>query len=116
VHYDDTANYRPTMRFKEDIQQRIINDFKDSSDKAIEILDFAISQTDYLKTDRIIRCIVFLANGDIDKLKKFIDNAIFDTRDVMFWAEYNNRNSFQNAKRIRDFNKTFDNCSINVKE
>jgi len=104
------------MRYKEDIQQRIIHDFQDSSDKAIEILDKAISQTDYLRTDRVIRCIVFLANGDIDKLKKYIDNAIFDTRDVMFWAEYDNRDSFQNAKRIRDFNKTFDKCSENVKE
>jgi hypothetical protein len=104
------------MRFKEDIHQQIIHDFQDSADKAIEILDKAISQTDYLKTDRVIRSIVFLANGDIDKLKKYIDNAIFDTRDVMFWAEYDNRDSFQNAKRIRDFNKTFDKCSINVKE
>ena len=71
--------------------------------------------TDYLKTDRIIRCIIFLANGDIDNLKKFIDNAIFDPRDVMLWAEYERLDKL-NFKRIRDFNHTFDKCTEKVKE
>ena len=105
------------MKFKEDIIQRIRLDFKDLSDKAIEILSDAISKTDYLKTDRVIRCIVFLANGDIDKLREFIDNAIFDTRDVMLWAEYKNLDDEDfNYKRVRDFNNTFDKCTENVKE
>lgn len=38
------------MTFKDDIQQRIILDFKDSADRANELLDSAISKTDYLKS------------------------------------------------------------------
>tara|TARA_Y100001001_G_C7727031_1_gene209260 strand:+ start:67 stop:384 length:318 start_codon:yes stop_codon:yes gene_type:complete len=98
--------------FKEDIQQRIKHDFNDSADKAIDILGNAILKTDYLKTDRIIRCIVFLANGDLNKLKKFIDNAIIDTRDVMLWAEYEEQEGDFNFKRIRNFNNTFDNAEL----
>ena len=104
------------MEFKEDITQQIKLDFNDLADKVIEILKDAISKTDYLKTDRIIRCIIFLANGDIDKMKKYIDNAIFDPRDVMLWAEYEKLYDTLSHKRIRDFNKTFDKCTENVKE
>lgn len=104
------------MKFKDDIQRQIELDFNDLSDKAFEMLSDAISKTDYLKTDRVIRCIVFLANGDLKELRRYIDVAKFDTRDVMFWAEYNNRDDFHNAKRIRDFNKTFDKCTENVQE
>lgn len=100
------------MFFKKDIQQRIKHDFNDSADKAIDILGNAILKTDYLKTDRVIRCIVFLANGDLNKLKKFIDNAILDTRDVMLWAEYEEQEGNFNFKRIRNFNKTFDQNNV----
>ena len=105
------------FRLKEDIIQQLQQDFSDLADSAISILQDAINKTDYLKTDRIIRCIIFLANGDIEKLRKFIDNAIFDPRDVMLWAEYENLdNKDFKYKRVRDFNKTFDKCSENVKE
>ncbi|MDY6994679.1 MAG: hypothetical protein SVR94_19005 [Pseudomonadota bacterium] len=104
------------MIFKEDIKQRIETDFNEKSDEAFEILSNAVSETDYLKTDRVIRCIIFLANGDLDKLRKYIDNALFDTRDVMFWAEYEKPFKISKHKRVRDFNKTFENCTDNVKE
>ena len=39
------------MIFNEDIFQRIQLDFKDLSNKAIEILSDEISKTDYLKID-----------------------------------------------------------------
>jgi hypothetical protein len=103
------------MKFKDDILQKIRLDFNDSADRVIGILTAAISKTDYLKTDRIIRCIIFLANGDIDNLKKFIDNAIFDPRDVMLWAEYEKLDKL-NFKRIRNFYHIFDKCTENVKE
>ena len=101
------------MTFKEDIQQRIKLDFKDSAGKAIELLCNAISETDYLKTDRVIRCIIFLAKGDLINLKECIDIARFDTRDVMLWAEYEKLEGELNFKQIRDFNNTFDKCKLN---
>ncbi|WP_418501749.1 hypothetical protein [Flagellimonas sp.] len=100
------------MTFKEDIQQRIVLDFKDSAVKANELLSIAISKKEYLKTERVIRCIIFLANGDLNKLQKYIDDAIFDTRDVMLWAEYEEQEGESNFKRIRNFNNTFDKCQL----
>jgi len=100
------------MTFKEDIQQRIKLDFKDSASNANELLSKAISETDYLKNDRVIRCIVFLAKGDLNKLEKYLKTAIIDTRDVMLWAEYEEQEGESNFKRIRNFNNTFDKCQL----
>ncbi len=58
------------MIFKDDINKRIEIDFGVQSNKAIEILKTAIEKTDYLNTDRIIRCIVFVSKGDLNHLQK----------------------------------------------
>ncbi len=104
------------MNYKEDILQKIESDFKESGDKAIELLDRAILKANYIRTDRVIRCILFLAKGDLKELNKFIELAISDTRDVMFWAEYEILAESNNYRRVRDFNKTFDKCTSNVKQ
>lgn len=54
----------------------------------MKVLDDAIKKTDYLKTSRVIRCIIYLAMGNLDNLNKYIETATFDTRDVMLLAEY----------------------------
>jgi hypothetical protein len=104
------------MIFKDDIIKRIQIDFGKNSCEANTILIDAINKVDYLNTDRIIRCIIFLAKGDLTDLKNFIEKATFDTRDVMLWAEYDKLSSELNYKRLRDFNKTFDECSNDIKE
>ena len=104
------------MTFKQDIREKIIADFKDSANLASAILIDAILNTDYLKTDRVIRCIIFLSEGDLNKMRRYINVAINDTRDVMLWAEYVNLKIGEKPKRVRDFNKTFDNCENDVKE
>jgi galactose-1-phosphate uridylyltransferase len=71
------------MTLKDDIKARIQTDFGANADKATTMLFDAINKVDYLKTDRVIRCIVFLANGDLTDLSKYIETATFDTRDVM---------------------------------
>lgn len=76
----------------------------------------AINKVDYLKTDRIIRCIIFLAKGNLTDLDKYIEKATYDTRDVMLWAEYEKFNGYLNYKRLRDFNKAFEESSNDVKE
>jgi hypothetical protein len=43
----------------------------------------ATAKTEYLNHNRIIRCILFLAEKKIDKLKKMIETAEYDPRDVM---------------------------------
>ena len=104
------------MTFKDDIIERISADFGNDANKATTTLIEAINKVDYLKTDRVIRCIIFLAKGNLIDLNKYIETATFDTRDVMLWAEYEKLSGDLNYKRLRDFNKTFDECSNEVKE
>src|SRR5688572_4205616 len=104
------------MTFKYDTIERINADFGKDATEAITILNDAIDKTHYLQTDRVIRCIIFLAKGDLVLLKKYIEAATCDTRDVMLWAEYEKSNGDFNLKRVRDFNKTFEECSNDVKE
>ncbi len=107
---------RHQVTFKEDIKEKIAADFGESSKQAFDVLKNAIEKTEYLKTDRVIRCIIFLSKGNIEDLKKYIDAATFDTRDVMLWAEYEKLNGDLNYKRRRDFNKTFEESTNDVKE
>ncbi len=104
------------MTFNEDINLRILNDFEENANKATTMLIDAINKADYLETDRVIRCIIFLAKGNLTDLNKYIETAAFDTRDVMLWAEYEKLSSDLNYKRKRNFNKTFDECSNDLKE
>jgi len=112
----DIVKRHQRMTFKDDIIARINTDFGESANKATRMLIDSISKVDYLKTDRVIRCIIFLANGNLTDLNKYIETATFDTRDVMLWAEYEKLNGDLNFKRLRDFNKTFEECSTDVKE
>ena len=104
------------MIYTKDIDDKIKLDFGDKASDVLRIFEEAISQAGYLNHNRIIRCILFLARKDIVKLKKNIQVAVDDPRDVMLWAEYTNLGQDENPKRIRDFNKTFDECENDVKE
>ena len=104
------------MTFKDDINARIRTDFGENSNKATTMLLDAINKVDYLKTDRVIRCIIFLAKGNLTELNKYIETATFDTRDVMFWAEYVGIGENEKPKRVRDFNKAFADSSSDIRE
>lgn len=99
-----------------DIIEKIHSDFGDKADLVIQTLRAAIAKHDYINHGRILRCIIYLADKNIDALKKYIDNAIGDPRDVMFWAEYINRGEGETPKRVRDFNKTFQNSENDIQE
>ena len=104
------------MMFKDDINARIRTDFGENSSKATTMLLDAINKVEYLKTDRVIRCIIFLAKGNLTDLNKYIETATFDTRDVMLWAEYEGLKESEKPKRVRDFNKSFTESSKDVNE
>jgi hypothetical protein len=104
------------MIYPKDIRDRIESDFGDKASDAFNIFNEAIVKTGYLNHNRIIRCILFLAEKDIDKLKKNIQAAEYDPRDVMLWAEYADKGQAQQPIRIRNFNKTFDRCEIDVSQ
>jgi len=101
-----------------DIKERIYADFGDKSEVVVKALRTAITKHDYINQSRILRCILYLANKNFEALTKYIEQAIWDPRDVMFGAEYINREQgFEgNPRRVRDFNKTFQNCENDVHE
>ncbi len=90
------------MNFEKDIIDKIKSDFSGKEEFVFDLLKNAISKYDYLKTPRIIRCIIFLANKSVSELKINIERASFDPRDVMLYAEY-----IEEKKRVRDFNNSF---------
>lgn len=99
-----------------DIQNRIQSDFRENTLEATKILEEAVSKNDYLNHNRIIRCIIYLSEKRIDRLKEAVIQATGDPRDVMLWAEYINLREGETPKRVRDFNKAFDECENDVQE
>jgi len=104
------------MPFKQDIANRIHSDFGEVACNAFEILENAIEKTDSLNSDRVIRCIIFLAKGNIDELKKYVNAAATDPRDIMLWAEYEKSEDDINYNRLRDFSNTFEGSLMDNKE
>jgi hypothetical protein len=102
------------MTYPKDIKEKIESDFGNKATEVYKIIENAISKTDYINHHRIIRCIVFLANKDVESLRKNIERAAYDPRDVMLLAEYTNVE--KDPKRVRDFNKTFAESEKDVRE
>ncbi|MEC3907836.1 hypothetical protein VOI54_12475 [Tamlana sp. 2201CG12-4] len=73
---------------------------------ANKILAKYLTENDYLNSDRIIRCVVYLTQNGIESFEKNLILAKTDPRDVILWAEYERGNGAE-PKRVRDFNKTF---------
>ena len=104
------------MILKEDILRKIHSDFGENANNAINVLNKAVEEITYHETDRVLRCIIFLAKGSIDELHKHIEVAELDARDVMFQAEYEKIFGESDFKRLRDFNKTFEESTNDVRE
>jgi len=86
----------------EDIEKRLRSDF--GSD--LEIASQELERLHGIATDdalpRIARCVVHLADGDIEKLIHFVESARQDWRDVIWWAEYDG-----GERQVRDFHDKF---------
>ena len=91
-----------------DIIVKIKEDFGPNTDLVLDLIKKAIKKHDYIKTPRVIRCVIHLSNKDLEKFKESLNQAITDPRDVMFWAEYT-RQENEESKRIKDFNEPFKN-------
>ncbi len=102
------------MTYPKDIKEKIESDFGNKAPEVYKIIEDAISKTAYLNHHRIIRCIIFLADKNFESLKKNIERATNDPRDVMLLAEYTSVE--KDPKRVRDFNKTFSESEKDVRE
>ncbi|UCD90697.1 MAG: hypothetical protein JSW04_04515 [Desulfobacterales bacterium] len=88
----------------QDILGKVNWDFEAPDDAALALSvlqDFA-EQNRKLASDRILRCIIFVAKGDLDVLDKAIGLAKTDYRDLIVWAEYDEK-----YERVRDLSTPF---------
>jgi hypothetical protein len=51
-----------------------------------------------VSTERLARCVLFLADGSVAQLRYFVEAATLDEQDVIFWAECD-----AEGNRLRDF-------------
>ena len=87
---------------KTDIYQKIERDFGDDIKLAIEQIEILDARSKGLVGNRMLRAMVFLAKGSIDRFKQVIELGSTDYRDVLWQAEYD-----CGEERLYDFNKTF---------
>ncbi len=92
------------MDLPDDIAERVRLDFGSQSEQAAKTLsEAAVAE---LIHPRVLRCIVYLSRGNTVTLSKMIEAAVADYRDVIFAAEYEDRDK-RKPRRVRDFNKPF---------
>jgi hypothetical protein len=87
---------------KTDIYQKIERDFGDDLKLAIEQIEILDARSKGLVGDRMLRAMVFLAKGNIERFKQVIELGRTDYRDVLWQAEYD-----CGEEQLYDFNKTF---------
>jgi hypothetical protein len=100
---------------EKDVMNRIKSDFSDNAEDVIKFIEEELLSDECLNRsevfignrDRIIRCVIYLANKNLNDLIGYVIAAKDDPRDVMFWAEYINHYE-QHPVHVRDFNKPFD--------
>ena len=96
-----------------DIRQRVVSDF--GQQRADEIYRYLLERIPSGLANgtrkRHLRCILFLAKGDKERLDRYIEMCLRDTRDVMLGAEYETARDSRLVRK-RDFNKPFDQAQI----
>lgn len=95
------------MQLVIDIQKKLELDFGRESSLAKDELEALYAQTNWRIGNRMVRAIVYLSNGDFESLKKTIEHANTDYKDILWQAEYD-----RGDDQLRDFNKTFEELSL----
>jgi hypothetical protein len=93
-------------KFEDDIEDWIEKNYSDA-ERAKEIIQPLLTLDSEINISRIIRCALFLSESDYDSLKVYTQKAIDDPRNVLWYAEYDNRNV-----QKRDFNYRFNKQKI----
>jgi hypothetical protein len=91
----------------DDISKRLENDFGSEGAREAEaalehFVESYESNYSARPSDRIMRCVVHLAEGKLGSLRQYIKAALSDWRDVIYWAECNRKD-----ERIHDFRLPF---------
>jgi hypothetical protein len=87
-----------------DIAAKLASDFPVELPAAVLAL---LDEYRHHEKERVIRCILHLAEGRIERLRDLVESANLDYRDVVLWAEYD-RGEGRNHKRRHDFSRPFE--------
>jgi hypothetical protein len=88
-------------KFEDDIEVWIKNKYPDAN-RAKEIIEPLLRVNTAINPSRIIRCALHLSDGDYALLVSYTNKALDDPRNVLWWAENDNRNI-----QKRNFNYSF---------
>lgn len=93
-----------TVVIAADILERVTRGFDqpDEAQLALTLLEEFVQQNPELSGERLVRCIVQVANGDLELLGNAVRLATVDYRDLIVWAEYD-----EDRVRIRDLSQPF---------
>ena len=91
---------------QKDIVKKIEMDFENSED-VIKILSEMVSRKNEAISERIYRAIIYLSEGNIEKLNYFIELYFQDYRDLIWQAEYEDPEI-----QKYDFNKSFNELGL----
>lgn len=59
-----------------------------TSDRVLELLDDYATCDGAREVDRVLRGVLKLSAGELDRVRHYIERAKQDYRDILFWAEY----------------------------
>ena len=86
-----------------DIESRVRTDFPEKDrESAVCVLRKLVAELDR-EGPRVLRCVLFLAHGELPRLIHNAEQARLDYRDVIYWAEYDEQD-----RQLWDFNQPFD--------
>ena len=87
----------------EDVSVWVSTVYKEEAQAVLDALRTFRAGHASFATDRVLRCIVSAGDGDVSRVKKYIELAQKDWRDVVTAAEYRYPDT-----RVRDLSKPFD--------
>lgn len=72
--------------YPKDIHEKIRRDFHTTAQKAIQLISEHIATEP--TSERVLRCVLFKAEGQLSELQRYLKLAAFDYRDMILVAEY----------------------------
>lgn len=69
----------------DDVEARLAEVF---AEEHLQQMRDELTRYDGKEAARVHLAIIHLSNGDPDELRRMVDVALIDYRDVLFWAEY----------------------------
>lgn len=90
------------MQLQPDIQQKLEQDFNKDFPFARDEIEALYDATNCRIPNKMVRSIIYLAQGDLALLKDKIQSVQTDYKDVLWQAEYD-----RGDDQLRDFDRTF---------